>query len=139
MAATQGIIGFGVTIGYATTGSTTYTTLGELIDIDGPSITSDDVDMTHTASPDTFREWLCGLGDGGEINVSVNFVKGNTTTAYGLHRQLKSYKITLPDSGSTWICNGYIRDYQPASPIDDRVTEDWVIKLSGKPAFTAGS
>ena len=137
MAASAGIIGYGVTLGYATTGTTTYTTVGEIIDLGGPNIDTDDVELTHSSSPDTFKEYCAGLGEPGEFECEVNYDKTNTASVYALHRSKKSWKVTLPDS-STWVAVGYLKTLGNQIPVGDRVTQTWAVKLTGKPTFTAG-
>lgn len=135
MAASAGITGFGTLIAVATASTATYTTIGEPISIDGPNITSTDIDFFHQQSPNQFREFKAGAGDAGEITFTVNYVEADSSTIYALHRTDRWFKIT--DSGSsTWVCGGYIRDIAPSFPEDDRATMDLTIKLSGKPTFT---
>lgn len=135
MAASAGITGFGTLLAVATASTGAYTTIGEPVSIEGPNISSSDIDFFHMQSPNQFREFKAGAGDGGEITVEMNYVEADASTIYALHRADRWFRVT--DSGSsTWICQGYVRDIQPGFPEDDRATMSVTIKLSGKPTFT---
>lgn len=139
MAASSGISGFGVTLSISDTSGGSYTAVGEILGVTGPGISMDPVELTHASSDNGFRERVSGLADAGEITFDINFVKAQMTTLYGYIRTTKWWKVTLPDSGSTWVCAGQITGIENEAPIDDRVTASITVQLTGKPTFTAGA
>lgn len=140
MAETEGSIGFGVQVGVsASSTDNTFAALLEITDVSGPEIAVDDVEMTHSESPDRYKEWLPGLIDGGEVTVECNYTKENCAAVYALVGVKKYYKITLPDGGSTWKFPGYIKGFGEEEPIDDKIQNQVTIKVGGKPVFTAAA
>lgn len=137
MSETEGIIGYGTTLGYSDTSSGTFTPAMEVINVDGPNMSAGDADFTHMASPDGFKEFKSGTVDPGQITVSGNYVGDDISTLHGLWRTKKYWKITYPD-GATWVSAGYLKEVQTKSELD-KLSVDITIKLSGKPTFTKGS
>ena len=138
MAASEGISGYGVTLSHSAVPATSYAAVGEITNVGGPDITADDIDLSHAASPDQVREYIAGFGDGGELNIDVIYNAGDTSAVYAVWRIKRTWKVTLPD-GVTWTCVGYLRDIGTETPHDDKVTANWVIKLTGKPALAGAS
>lgn len=132
-----------------TTGQTAYsnlTSLGQILSITGPNISITSVETTHLGSTNAAKEFIPGFADGGTISVRMNFVKGNTTTLYGYYRTMKGIMIMFNDSsdavtttGSRWTFDGFFTEFNNEVPADDRITADVTVKVTGKPAYTAGS
>src|SRR5690625_7740169 len=51
----------------------TFTALGEVVNIEGGSDDTDLIDVTHMQSPNRRREFIGGLIECGEITVELNF------------------------------------------------------------------
>ena len=50
-----------------------FTTIGEVLNIGGPSLAQEVVDVTSHSSPGAFRQKVGGLLDAGEISFDINF------------------------------------------------------------------
>ncbi len=124
-------------------GPETFTTLAEVISISGPSLSMDTVDVTHMESTGTYREFLPGLKDGGEVSVTVNFLPGDSTqnVAAGIlkdydDRVLRNFQIVFPDSGTTtWTFAAYVTAFEPETPLEDKMTASIIMKVSGQPTL----
>jgi len=136
MPASAATSGFGVTLGYADTSGGSYTSIGEIISLSGWGWNVDSIETTHTGSTGAHREKLPGLGSGSDISVSLNYIESETTGLELLRQVKKFWKITAPGS-STFICEGFISSFSVAFPIDDRMTTELTITLTGAPDFTA--
>jgi hypothetical protein len=136
MAASNAISGFGSTLGYQAGTDGTYTTLAEITNISPPNMKVDTADVSTMDSPDSFKEYIALLADGGEVTVQLNFKASITTTITGLLRLKKTWKITLPDS-SNWVFSGILTGLDGAIPHDGKVTQSFTLKISGKPTWSA--
>jgi len=129
-------IGYGSTLGFADTQAGSYTTVAQVVDIQGPGIEIPGVKITNQDSVSAAQEKLPGLADAKQIKIKLIYLKTAVTTLYGLYRLQKFWKITYPDA-STWIGFGHITMYDPNAPLEDAIVMEITIELSGKPVFTA--
>jgi hypothetical protein len=134
--------GYGTTIGYATTSGGSYTSLAEVVSIDFPEFSVDDIETTHMLSTNKWKTFQAGLKDGGELGVTIHWDKTVMTTVMGtLLAADYFWKVTFNDitTGSTMIVPGYIKGVGAETPLDDIVTVALTIKVSGEPTYAAGS
>lgn len=120
------------------------TTVAEVTDIGGPGMSREDIDMTHHQSPNRWREFAKGLKDGGEVTFTINYIPTNAThnVATGVladfanDTTVDTWSLVFPDGGATtWSFPGFITDFEPAAPIDDKLAADITIKISGAPTL----
>lgn len=134
MTATQASIGYGTTFGIADDNSPdNYITVAEVFDITPPSQKIDQIDATHSESPDRFREFIQGLIDAGETSFDMNFVPGSASDI--LIQSLRdgssrSCRITFPNA-ATWTFTGVLTGYEPKVPTADKMTATVTFKVSG--------
>lgn len=135
-------ISSGAKFAYETTaGGGLYTDLAtEVLSITGPSITVGDVDQTVFDSPSSFREFVPGLGDGGEVSIELLWKKATLNTLYGLIRSERKFRISFPDTpASTWIFDGYLKAVGTEMPDpEEKISNTFTFKITKKPTFTAG-
>jgi predicted secreted protein len=121
-----------------------YVALAEIKSITPPSITVDQVEVTHMQSPNRFREFISGLQDGGETSFEMNFIPGSTSDdrlfellnlGVGVSRR-RACRISYPN-GVTWSFNAEVTGYEPDVPFDDAMTATVTLKVTG--TITAGS
>jgi hypothetical protein len=129
---------YGSTIGIGVVASGTYVTIAEVVDINAPDIKIASTKVTHLTSANAFQEKIPGLGDGGEIQLKLNFVKAGFATIYGYLRVLKDFLITFAD-GSTMLATGFINGIKISAPGETHITVDIGIEVTGKPVFTAAA
>jgi len=118
-----------------------FATLAEVIGLSGPGLSMDTVESTHTESANAAKEYIAGLIDGGEISVDLNFLPANATHTSLIsdwqNRTLRNFQIVWPDTANTtWSFAGFVTNYEPSSPIEDRMTASVSVKLSGIPTFS---
>jgi predicted secreted protein len=129
----QAMIGYGMIFACSADGGTTYVDVAEVYDITPPSEATETVDVTHSQSPGRYREFIEALIDGGECTFSMNFVPGSASDK--LIRAQRGQgripcRITFPN-GVEWRFKGVRTGYQPAAPLDDKMTADVTYKISG--------
>jgi hypothetical protein len=119
--------------------STTWTDIAEIIDITPPNIEADDIDASHMLSPNQMKEFLPGWGDGGEVELTVQYDKTRNAALYTLFRQPKGFRIMFADapgpSGSKWGLDGYVKGLQNTVEREGVITADLKIKVTGTPVF----
>lgn len=125
-----------------------YTTIAEVSKITPPAMKRDAQDATHTESANTYREFIKGLKDGGEVTVELNFVPDSNTTDLLIQEfetdLLNHARILFADGDqaaspptcSTFVMSGVITALSFEGPIDDKMTATLTFKISGKPVFT---
>lgn len=134
------IIGYGTTLGYATTQGGSYTAITLVTDLNKPKVSVTDVNVSSLLSTSAAKEFIPGMIEGGEPSFKLLFDKTQEAALYALLRTTYWWKITLADSGSTWVWQGHIKEFGgDAVPMDDKVETSVTIKVTGKPVFTAGS
>lgn len=144
---TEALIGLGVHVARGDGASPeVFTDIAEVIDVSPPSMTKDQVEATHTDSPDGFREYIPGLKDGGEFSLTMNFLPNNATqnnTSGGLLNDFinetssRNWRIQFPGSPFTyWTFKATVIGYEPATPIDDRMTAVVTFKVAGAPTIS---
>lgn len=107
--------------------------------VSAPEIEVSDVNITHLASSNGFKEWASGLGDGGEVEFEIQYGKAQVATLYGYIRTTQAFTLTFPD-GSTWTGNGHIKKLGGGKVEEDDIIKNSVtIKVTGKPTFTQGA
>lgn len=121
------------------------TTIGEVYDISGPSLSRDNVEITHHQSPGRWREKMKSLKDAGDVTFSIQYVPTEAThrLSTGILADLNTdtgaldtWSIVFPDTGATtWSFSGFIAGFEPKEPIDDRLTADVTITVSGQPTL----
>lgn len=137
------ILGYGVKLQREyPTGSGTYADIAEVINLGGPSLAVDAVEVTHAQSAEAVREFIAGLADAGEIQLTVNtLLTDPSQNLTGILRDyntqprpVRNYKILFPPTTApvTWSGPGILTGYAPSVPIDDRMTTAITIKCAGK-------
>ena len=133
-------IGYGTDFQRGTgSGPIVYATVGEVIDIKLPELTRDTKDATHYKSPDRYKEYIGALRDGGEAGFTLQFKDAADLTALLTDYQTDAavpYRIVFPDA-THWTFSGLVTKVGATVPLEDRMTAEVTVKISGKPAFLA--
>lgn len=121
----------------------TFTTIAEVRSIKPPQSEADDIDVTHMLSPSGYREFIQGLKDAGEASFTVNWIPNDPTQAetgsgllaLAISGAVRTWRIVLPNSALVWTFSGYVKSFNPDIPVDDAMTADVTIKVSGASTF----
>lgn len=109
-----------------------FTTIPNINSIGGPQKSANDIDVTDLSS--TAREFLQGLEDNGQIQLSGYWDSSQTT-----HQNLRddcgantarNYKITFSDS-STIIASARVMEWNLDTSVDEAVVMNCSLKISG--------
>ena len=116
-----------------------WVNIGDINSIGGPSSSRETIDVTTLGSTGGYREFIGSLRDGGDLSLSMNF----ESATYAIMKTdfesdtVQDYQIVLPDSVNTSIeLSGLVKDLPIDIPLDDKITCDVSIKVSGQPDLT---
>jgi len=118
-----------------------YCKLLEMVNIGGLSQSRDTVDVTSHDSPNQFREYIAGLGDGGEVSLEGNLLTTDTLGQIALHTDLqagstKSAFLLLPMSvGQAMSFNAIATRFEPSFPHDGKSSVSMSLKVTWKPTL----
>lgn len=113
-------------------------------DISGPGVSRETIDITNHDSADGYREYLPGLGDGGEVSYDLVFDSAsaahetlyNTAAGGGVHNfYLKLPGFVSTGAGGYWSFAGIFTKCDISTPVADVVMASVAIKVTGKPVF----
>lgn len=104
-----------------------------------PNPQTDDVEVTHYKSANKEREYIAGLIENGEIQFEMNWIAGSATdlllSAAKAAGDIRSCNIVVPTStnatGWGFTFNCYVKGYERAIPLEDRLTAVVTVKVAG--------
>lgn len=134
------------TVGYRSllcvTTTTGLTEIGQIRNISGPGVSANDIDTTTLDSSSNYRTYACGLLDPGEVTFGVVYDPTMTThkrLAYYMgQKTAKTFTVYHGSStGDTDAFSAYVKSMSREIPMDDVISCDYTLKVSGKPAYTS--
>ena len=129
-------------------GTNAWTEIAKCEDIQPPPIAVDDVETHHLKTPDQFKTFEGGWGDGGEVTASVQFDATQYAAAAAMLREPKGWKILFADGTTNGVTgdhgggagfDGYVKSVGIPFEAEGLVKFELTIKVSGKPATIAAS
>lgn len=114
--------------------------IAELQSVSGLEISADTIETTNLDSGG-WRQFIQGVKDGGEVSISGYFNPGDTNgqkavyDAFGTGT-VTAFKIAFPSSlGAEWQFNGIVTGVTTGAEMEDTVTFEATIKVTGTPAL----
>ena len=131
-----------IKIGDGATPTEAFTTIAEVMDISGPSLTLNTAEVTSHDSGG-WKETIGTILEGGEVSFDINFVPTNATHSEGsgliadmLARTVRNFQIVFPDSGSTtWEFAALVTGFEPGAPVDGALTASVTLEITGEPTL----
>lgn len=124
------------------TSTPSWTELGEIYDVSGPSLSADALD--GTAHGDSWRQFVGGLKDGGEVTLGIRMKTDEDT-----HQEVRDeignkflWRVRFPESAGSVTqplevkFDAVMTGWEPAGPHDDLLDLSVTLKVSGQPAWT---
>lgn len=114
------------------------TPIGEVVSIGAVAIATDAIDVSTLAS--SFREFIPGLSDGGEVTFTGHHFPGDTgqaaIKAAQIGKTTDAYTITFPGTLGAWTFNAFITNYSVLDATnDDPVEFEITVKITGEPSL----
>lgn len=137
------ISGYGTLLKRGDAGSPeTFSTVGEVRSMSGPSMETDEIDVTthSSAAAGAFKEFIMGLIDAGSIEFDTNYVPSDPTHIGlrndFLNRTKRNWEIVLPGAIQTISFAGYVKSMPFEFPVDDAIMQKISIRCTGAPTFS---
>jgi predicted secreted protein len=113
--------------------------VAELTSINGLDLSADTLENTTLDNVDGYRTFMQGLKDGGEVSLSGFFNVGDTNGQIAIYNAFNSgallaYTILFP-FGASWTFNGIVTGVSTGAELEDGVSFESTIKVSGKPSL----
>lgn len=115
--------------------------IAELTSISGLELSGDTIDTTALDATGGYRTFIQGFKDGGEVSISGHFNPNDTNGQYALYTgfsngTVSSFSIVFPSSmGASWTFNGVVTGYTTGAELENTVTFEATIKVSGQPSL----
>lgn len=117
-----------------------FEVLGEVGDIKGPNLDSEELDGTDQQSLGGFKEKVQGLRDGGTISFQINWLP-ETQSHQNLFADYYSgiphtYRITFKGAGAfRFVCRAFVKSLPVESVIKGKRTSSVTLTVTGKPTL----
>lgn len=123
-----------------------WTSVAEIIDINGPKEGRNMIEVTHMNSDDDEEEFIAGKRTRGSITLPMNFVPSD------FFQNPVTGMISLRDSGlpkaaaivysdpdqTTWMCAVLVEDFEVTARQGDKVSANVTLKPTGPRTWTDG-
>jgi len=120
---------------------TAFVKLAEITSITGPGMSRETIDVTSFDSTGGYREFIGSLRDAGTLELSMIFSR-DTYELLKADFEAEStgnYQIKLPDDEETnFDIEGLVTDLPLTVSMDDKITCDVTIKITGSVDVTSG-
>ena len=101
----------------------------EVLDITPPNPSREAVNSSHMLTADNHTFEPVDLVNWGELKVDLHF---DPQEEPPIDQAAESIVITFPDSaGTTWTFQGFMTNYEPKVPLEDKMTASATIKVTG--------
>ena len=118
-------------------------TIGNVTNITGPSMSKDTIDTTALDTTGGYRTFITGFKNAGALTFTLMFEKEEYSTLKAAFDSdvAKSIEVILPDgttagTGSKLSFSGFVTEMPLTIPPDDKITCDVTIQISGPVIFT---
>lgn len=118
------------------------TPIANLTSIDGVSVSADTIETTNLSTVGNYRTFVTSLKDSGEVSISGHFgyTEHNPLLVDFEDGSIDSYTIEFPDraatSGTTWTFSAVVTAISTSVELEDLITFEATLKVSGKPTLT---
>jgi len=127
-----------------------FTKVAEIIDISGPSMSKDAIEVTNQDSTSGWREFIPGMRNGGEIGITANWipVSGTQDGTSGVLSKftdddLHNWQIITADDGSSGTMDidfaAIVTNFSVNLPLEEQGHLEVTLKVSGAVAITAST
>lgn len=116
--------------------------IAEINNINGPGMRRETIDTTALDTAGGYRTFIAGFRDPGTITMSMNFTRDGYETMKDdfENDNAQNYEIVLPDSDTTSLeFEGLVTECPLTIPLDDKMTMDITIQISGQVTLESGS
>lgn len=140
--ATNAILGQGTLLQRGDGGSPeNFTTVAEVLSIDGPGLQADVVDVSHQSGTNRYRDKIQGLRTGGQISFSTNYLPNDASqnNAAGIlgdfaNGTVRNWRLRFPSTPVTnLIVAAFVQQCSIEAPVDSQLKLNCVLETTGAP------
>jgi len=142
---TEAIAAFGtlLKIGDAATPEV-FTTIAEVTDIGGITLSTATEDATNHSSAGGFEEKIPTTLAVGPVKFGINFVPTGPTHSYStglikdwVNKTKRNFKLVFPDTGATtWSFAAYVTNVDIKAPVKGKLAADITLDVTGQPTLS---
>lgn len=111
--------------------------VGGLKEIDGPELSSETIDVTTLDSTGGYKVFIGGFKDGGDVSLKGYLdptSQGQAELKEAFESQeIKPFAIEFPNGIGQWSFNGLVTKYKTGVSVDEPLSFEATIKVSGEP------
>lgn len=118
-----------------------WVNLAEINSIDGPTMSRGVIDVTSLDSAGGYREFIASFREAGTVSLAMNFTRETVDLMKADFESdvAQNYEIVLPDIDSTSLeFEGLVTEMPLSIPMDDKITMDVTIQISGQVTINSG-
>jgi len=131
--------GVGTIFGRGTSQAGPFTPIAEINNIGGPEKSRDTIDTTSLDTTGGYKTFIAGFRDAGSVQLGMNFTRAGYELMNDDFESEDSvwYQIALQDEDETKLTfKGLVTGLGSAIPMNDKVTANATVKISGKVFLT---
>jgi hypothetical protein len=118
-----GTIGTGATITFGTSGFT-----AEFMSVDGSGNDGiEDINISHLGTTGYHKYIPTSIKEGGEFSLPILY-DGTDNPVVGVAEVIT---IAWSNAGTSWAFSGYMKEFTPTAPLEDKMTANIVVKVAG--------
>ena len=127
--------------GYRSVITTSTGEIGQVRNISGPGTEFADIDTTCMDSSSNYRTFVAGLGDPGEVTISLVYdpTMSSHLKLADAANNLETRSFTVyqgSTSGDSDAFEAHVKGISREIPYDDLITADLTLKVTGIPGWT---
>jgi hypothetical protein len=124
-------------------GTETFTTIAEVLDINGISLKSSTEDATNHSSPGGFEEKIVTLLSMGPIKFGINFIPTAATHSYStglikdwFNKTKRNFQLVFPDvAHTTWGYSAFVTNVDIKGVVKGKLAADVSLDVTGQPTL----
>lgn len=138
-------IGYGAMLQRETDVADTFEDVGEVIELSPPGLSADTYEKTHMNSPGRVKQYGKALIETGEASVTVQAEPGALAMSKMIRdvadvaEPVRKYRIAFGDDTTVWTFEAIATGFEPATPLADRQTAVFTLKVSGQSDFVTAA
>lgn len=121
---------------------TAWVSVGEVVNISGPTMSRETIDVTSLASIGGYREFIASFRDPGTLTFTMNFTRADYETMKTDFESdtEKDYELILPDDDVTTLeFSGLVTELPLNLDPGSQITCNITIKVTGQVTVNSGS
>lgn len=127
----------GYNVDFSIYNGSTYTQVAEVTNITWPGYKRDAIDVTYMDSTSSFREYIAGLMDAGEVTVEMNWVPSATDPILAaMTAGVGQFKLQYAGAVNI-VFKAIVTSWTTQSPLGEKLSGTATFKISGVPTWAA--